>query len=194
MCPRPCPHRRPLTPSTPDPYLRLGAARRHDYLQALAVRNAQVTSATTFIPSLPFLLLHPHLRGLLQYLRPSRCCTTINSSSSSHRCSHLHRRLQLQRRLTSLRDGLCAYRNTGPPLCLELGFSRFRKTISSHPSASVTHLAIVGRGGSHFYPRVAAVSCLSIVILGFSLLSTPGVFSSPSTSILQHDLLRYRRP
>ncbi|KDR66122.1 hypothetical protein GALMADRAFT_1209327 [Galerina marginata CBS 339.88] len=38
---RPCPHRRPLTPSTPDPVL-VGAARQHPYLQTLVIQKARV--------------------------------------------------------------------------------------------------------------------------------------------------------
>ncbi|KDR66722.1 hypothetical protein GALMADRAFT_1139043 [Galerina marginata CBS 339.88] len=71
-------------------------------------------------------------------------------------------------------------------------FSRLRKIISSPPSFSVIHLATVGLGGSHIDLRVAAVSCL-FVILGVILPTTSRVISLPSTSIPQDSLHRYRR-
>ncbi|KDR72448.1 hypothetical protein GALMADRAFT_143279 [Galerina marginata CBS 339.88] len=82
---------------------------------------------------------------------------------------------------------------TGPPLCLELEFSRFRKPIFSPPSVSVIHLAIVGLGGSHIDPRVAAVSCLSVVILEVISPITLRVFSSPSSAIPQDNPRCYCR-
>ncbi|KDR66728.1 hypothetical protein GALMADRAFT_1139125 [Galerina marginata CBS 339.88] len=71
-----------------------------------------------------------------------------------------------------------------PAAVPEIGIFAFSKNNFQPPSVSVIHLAIVCLGGSHIDLRVAAVSCLSVVILGVISPLTSRVFSSPRPPFL----------